>query len=86
MESTHNNLDDIILDDIDEDDAFGVSFSPSPFESMMDVIFPLDATGNPRFNFTDCDLMHQAFVSKVTSTMHGKGKWKDASRQVACRK
>jgi hypothetical protein len=57
MESTPNHLEDIILDGIDDDDALGVSFSPSPFESMMEVIFPLDATGNPGFEFADCNLM-----------------------------
>jgi hypothetical protein len=57
MESNPNHLDDIILDGIDDDDAFGVSFSLSPFESMMEVIFPLDATGNPGFEFADCNLM-----------------------------
>jgi hypothetical protein len=86
MESDSNHLDDIILDGIDDDDAFGVSFSPSPFESMMEVVFPLDATGNPGFEFADCNLMRRAFVSKVTSTMHGKGKGKDAARRAACRK
>jgi hypothetical protein len=57
MENTPDHLDDIILEGIDDDDAFGVSFPPSPFESMMEVTFPLDAAGNPGFEFADCDLM-----------------------------
>jgi hypothetical protein len=79
-------LDDIILEGIDDTDTFGVSFSPSPFESMMEVTFPLDAAGNPGFEFADCDLMHRAFISKVTSSMHGQGKGKEAARRAACRK
>jgi hypothetical protein len=51
---------------------------------MMEVIFPLDTTGNPGFEFADCDLMRQAFISKVTLTMHGKGKGKDAAHRAAC--
>jgi hypothetical protein len=47
---------------------------------MMAVTFPLDAAGNPGFEFTDCDLMRQACVSKVTSIMHGQGKGKEAAR------
>jgi hypothetical protein len=86
MENTPDHLDDIILEGIDDDDAFGVSFSPSPFESMMEVTFPLDAAGNPGFEFADCDLMRQAFVSKVTSIMHGQGKGKEAACRAACRK
>jgi hypothetical protein len=86
MENTPDHLDDIILEGIDDADAFGASFLPSPFESMMEVTFPLDAAGNPGFKFADCDLMHRAFISKVTSSMHGQGKGKEAARRAACRK
>jgi hypothetical protein len=80
IKSTPDHLDDIILDGIDDDDAFGVSFPPSLFESMIEVTFPLDAAGNPGFEFADCNLMRRAFVSNITSTMHGKGKGKEAVR------
>jgi hypothetical protein len=80
IENTPDHLDDIILEGIDDYDAFGVSFLPSLFESMMEVTFPLDATGNLGFKFAGCDLMRQAFVLKVTSIMHGQGKGKEAAR------
>jgi hypothetical protein len=86
MENTPDHLDDIILEGIYDADVFGVSFSLSLFESMMEVTFPLDAAGNPGFKFADCDLMHQAFIPKVTSSMHGQGKGKEAARRAACRK
>jgi hypothetical protein len=86
MENTPDHLDDIILEGIDDADAFGVSFSPSPFESKMEVTFPLDAAGNPGFEFAECDLMHRAFVSKVTLIMHGQGKGKETARRAASRK
>jgi hypothetical protein len=55
MENTPDHLDDILLEGINDADAFGISFSLSPFESMMEVTFPLDAAGNPGFEFADCE-------------------------------
>jgi hypothetical protein len=81
-----NHLEDVMLDGVDDDDAFGISFSPSPFESMSEVIFPLNVDGDPGFEYADCNLMRQAFITKVIATMHGRGKGKDTSRRAARRK
>jgi hypothetical protein len=67
--SGSDQLKDVILDGVNDTDALGITFSPSPFEAMVEVMFPLSVDGVPGFEFADCSRMHCAFVTKILSTM-----------------
>jgi hypothetical protein len=69
-----DQLRDVILDGVNDADALGITFSPSPFEAMVEVMFPLSMDGVSGFEFADCSHMHRAFVRKILSAVDGNGK------------
>jgi hypothetical protein len=81
-----DQLEDVILDGVNDADALGITFSPSPFESMVEVVFPLSVDGVPGFEFADCSHMHRAFVTKILSAVDRNGKQSSQAQRSAQRK
>jgi hypothetical protein len=74
VSSGSDQLKDVILDGVNNTDTLGITFSPSPFEAMVEVVFPLSMDGIPGFEFADCSHMHHAFVTKGPVNSGRKGK------------
>jgi hypothetical protein len=53
---------------------------------MVEVVFPLSVDGVPGFEFADCSRMHRALVTKVLSTVDGKGKRNSQAQRSVQRK
>jgi hypothetical protein len=86
VSSGSGQLEDVILDSVNDADAPGITFSPSTFKVMVEVVFSLSVDGVPGFEFADCSRMHCAFVTKFLSTVDRKGKRNNQAQRSVQRK